>query len=51
MWAHVPKMLSGLGKQSVNDKMVALMQLNNLSKSNSEIFEFSDMSRASKFLK
>lgn len=48
---HTPKVLSGLGKPVVNDKLVAAMQYNNLSRSNSEIFSSTDMFKLDRFIK
>lgn len=48
---HTPKMLAGLGKPVVNDKLVAAMQYNQLSRSNSEIFSSTDQNKLSRFVK
>lgn len=47
---HLPKMLCNLGNPDVDDWMVCAMQYNQLSRSNSEIFDRTDQSRASKLL-
>lgn len=47
---HLPNMLMNLGKPVVDDWMVAAMQYNQLSKSNSEIFGRTDQSKWSRLL-
>lgn len=47
---HLPNMLANLGNPVVDDWMVAAMQYNQLSKSNSEIFGRTDQSRWSRLL-
>lgn len=47
---HTPNMLKGLGKQVVNDKLVAAMQYNQLSRSNSEIFSATDKFKLDRFV-
>lgn len=48
---HTFKMLGNLGNPNVKDKLVAAMQYNQLSRSNSEIFSDTHESRISKFFK
>lgn len=48
---HTPKVLSGLGNPVVNDKLVAAMQYNNLSRSNSDIFASTDQFKLDRFVK
>ena len=48
--AHTGKMLKGLGNPVVEDKLVAAMQYNQLSRSNSEIFASTDKFRLDKFV-
>lgn len=48
--AHLPKVLNGLGNPVVNDKIVAAMQYNQLSRSNSEIFSDTDKFKVGKFI-
>lgn len=48
---HLPKMINGLGNPVVDDKLVAAMQYNQISKSNSEIFAMSDKYKLDKFFK
>ena len=47
---HTRKMLQGLGNPVVNDKLVAAMQYNQLSRSNSEIFAMTDKFKLDKFV-
>lgn len=47
---HLPIMLSNLGNPDVNDWMVCAMQYNQLSRSNSDIFDRTDQSRFSKLM-
>ena len=47
---HTKNALKGLGKPVVDDKLVAAMQYNQLSRSNSEIFSMTDMNKASRFV-
>jgi len=48
--AHTRKMLKGLGNPVVDDKLVAAMQYNQLSRSNSEIFAMTDKFKLDKFV-
>lgn len=48
--SHTGKMLKGLGNPVVNDKLVAAMQYNQLSRSNSEIFSSLDKFKLDKFV-
>lgn len=48
--AHTGKMLKGLGNPVVEDKLVAAMQYNQLSRSNSEIFSSTDKFKLDKFV-
>ena len=50
MLKSLPNIIANLGNPVVNDWMVAAMQYNQLSKSNSEIFERTDQSRWSRLL-
>lgn len=45
---HLPWMLANLGTPNTNDWMIAAMQYNQLSRSNSDLFEKSDVSRIHK---
>lgn len=47
---HLPRILGNLGNPTSDDWMIAAMQYNQLSKSNSEIFERTDQSRFRKLL-
>ena len=48
--AHTGKVLKGLGNPVVEDKLVAAMQYNQLSRSNSEIFASTDKFKLDKFV-
>lgn len=48
--AHTGKMLSNLGNPVVEDKLVAAMQFNQLSRSNSEIFSSTDKFKFDRFV-
>lgn len=48
---HTPKVLAGLGNPVVNDKLVAAMQYNNLSRSNSDIFSSTDQFKVDRFVR
>lgn len=48
--SHTGKMLKGLGNQVVDDKLVAAMQYNQLSRSNSEIFSSTDKFKLDRFV-
>ena len=48
--SHTGKMLKGLGNPVVNDKLVAAMQYNQLSRSNSEIFSSLDKFKLDRFV-
>lgn len=48
---HTPKMLGGLGNAVVDDKLVAAMQYNQLSRSNAEIFSMTDKFKLDRFVK
>lgn len=48
--AHTGKMIKGLGSQVVDDKLVAAMQYNQLSRSNSEIFSQTDKFKLDRFV-
>lgn len=48
--SHTPKMLASLGNQNVDDKLVAAMQYNQLSRSNSEIFAATDKFKLDRFV-
>ena len=47
---HLPNIIANIGNPDTKDWMICAMQYNNLSKSNSEIFERSDQSRFRKAL-
>ena len=47
---HTGKMLSGLGNPVVDDKLVAAMQYNQLSRSNSEMFSMTDKFKFDRFV-
>ena len=48
--AHTGKMIKGLGNPVVEDKLVAAMQFNQLSRSNSEIFSSTDKFKLDRFV-
>jgi len=48
--AHTGKMLANLGNPVVEDKLVAAMQFNQLSRSNSEIFSSTDKFKLDRFV-
>ena len=48
--AHTGKMIKGLGNPVVDDKLVAAMQYNQLSRSNSEIFSSTDKFKLDRFV-
>ena len=48
---HTRKMLMGLGNAVVDDKLVAAMQYNQLSRSNAEIFSMTDKFKLDRFVK